>query len=357
MQRPNQLLIGSLIAVGLLVAVFENLQACSRVLWNTPGRDVIAGRNMDWLHLMPMDFYVLPRGIEREGMTGTNALKWKAKYGSLVLATTVKGAAPDGVNEKGLAGHMLWLDATDYGKFDPARPSLDVGQWLQFYLDNFATVAELVEYTEQNPFQVVPGTFEGLKLTIHLALEDASGDSAIIEILKGKTTVHHGRNCTVMTNDPPYTEQVARLKNYEGLGGKLPLPGTTESDDRFVRAAYYAKLLPQTADKVQAITAINGIMENVAQPYLSAELKPGQAPHDSATQWRSVINLTRGTYYYTASDSPNTVWVRLGELNFTPDAPIQKLELHGKTPLTGDCSGLFVPAPPFSVVSPDMPQR
>lgn len=35
-----------------------------------------------------------------------------------------------------------------------------------------------------------------------MVLEDSTGDSAIIEIIDGKMVIHHGREYTVMTNDP-----------------------------------------------------------------------------------------------------------------------------------------------------------
>ncbi|HEY5206095.1 MAG TPA: linear amide C-N hydrolase [Roseiarcus sp.] len=36
----------------------------------------------------------------------------------------------------------------------------------------------------------------------HLALADASGDSAIFEYISGKLVIHHDRKYTVMTNSP-----------------------------------------------------------------------------------------------------------------------------------------------------------
>ena len=48
-----------------------------------------------------------------------------------------------------------------------------------------------------------------------------------------------------MTNSPPYDEQLVLLKQYQGLGGNKPLPGTADADDRFVRGAYYLTKLPE----------------------------------------------------------------------------------------------------------------
>ena len=37
---------------------------------------------------------------------------------------------------------MLYLNATDFGPRDPAKPGVHAGLWAQYLLDNAATVAE-----------------------------------------------------------------------------------------------------------------------------------------------------------------------------------------------------------------------
>ncbi len=64
--------------------------------------------------------------------------------------------------------------------------------------------------------QLVMVEAHGSKATVHLAIEDASGDSAIIEFIAGKCVVHHGREFQVMTNDPSYDQQLELLRG-EGL--------------------------------------------------------------------------------------------------------------------------------------------
>jgi hypothetical protein len=46
--------------------------------------------------------------------------------------------------------------------------------------------------------------------------------------------IHHGREYTVMTNDPPYPAQLADLKRYKSFSGTIEeLPGGNEPDHRF----------------------------------------------------------------------------------------------------------------------------
>ena len=343
--RRSVLLLGILI---LTLGQSPQAESCSRVLWSDNGKAVVVGRNMDWVTPMPVNLYALPRGIKRDGMTGKNTLKWTAKYGSVVAESS------DGMNEKGLAGHLLWLAESDYGTFDPNRPGLSVGLWLQYYLDNFATVKEAVEFTKKTPFQLVTGMFDGRKVTVHLALEDPSGDSAVIEYVGGKPMVHHGKQYTVMTNSPTYDEQLKNLRQFKGFGGDQPLPGTTEPADRFVRAAYYLKNLPQPKEYRECIAGVLSVMRNVSQPFGVAD--PAR-PHISATRWRTVSDLTNRAYFFESATSPYLVWVKLEELDFSKGAAIRKLDLVRNPDRIGDCSKQFEPSQPFVVPSPDLTIR
>ncbi len=321
--------------------------ACSRVLWNSPGHAIVVGRNMDWINNMPVDFYAIPRGIERNGLAGPNSITWKSKYGQLALVRAGAGVV-DGVNEKGLSGHMLWLGVSDYGARNPQRPALSVGMWLQYCLENFATARELAEAFEKDSFQIATANFDGLKASVHLAFEDASGDSVIIEYQNGKPRVYHDRQNTVMTNDPPYNIQQENLKKYKGFGGTNQLPGSNLAADRFVRGAYYLQGLPKATNSQEAVAYIFSVMRNVSQPFgeVNMEALRRGDPHNSPTRWRTAINLTDGVYFYESTLSPNVIWLNYKNFDFS-SLGLRKLDLQsGK--LIGDCSQNLKPAEPFA---------
>ena len=48
-----------------------------------------------------------------------------------------------------------------------------------------------------------------------MAIEDASGDSAIIDYINGKQVVQHGSQFRIMTNDPKDDQQIALLPVYQ----------------------------------------------------------------------------------------------------------------------------------------------
>ncbi len=273
---------------------------------------------------MDSDLYVFPRGISHKGLEveGENSLDWISKYGSVTTSVYGLGSS-DGVNEKGLGAHALWLAESDYGARDRSLPGLSISLWPQFFLDNFATTAEAVEYVQEHPFQIVtmPFSSSGKPATAHLKIEDAAGYSAVFEYVKGKLNIYHSSEFRVMTNSPSFSEQLENLKKYEGFGGSDPLPGTTKAADRFVRAAYYLRHLREPHTVQESIAGIISVVRNVSQPFLAPS--PTE-PNTSSTLWRTVIDHTNKVYYFESTLSPNIVWLDLKRLNSSENAEIKK---------------------------------
>ncbi|WP_328865389.1 linear amide C-N hydrolase [Streptomyces sp. NBC_00304] len=322
---------------------------CTRALWADAGGAVLAGRNMDWMEEMATNLWAFPRGMAREdGLDGT--LTWASAYGSVVAAAHDLMTV-DGVNEAGLAAHQLFLPESDYGERDESRPALSVAVWMQYVLDNFATVSDAVAWIESSQLQVVAQTdpSSGKPVTLHMALDDRTGDSAVVEYLDGTPRVHHDRAYTVVTNSPPFEEQLARLRTVEGLGGAEPLPGGTDPSDRFARAAYYLSRLPQPGSTTEAVASLLSVMRNAAQPFRVAD---PDKPYASQTIWRTLVDLTNGIYVYESTSRPNIVWVRMSGLDLSEGAPALKLDLAGDTGLegglVGDVTGSFTQAPAMS---------
>ncbi|WP_396667465.1 linear amide C-N hydrolase [Microbacterium sp. R86528] len=309
---------------------------CTRVVWPDAAGAVIVGRNMDYHRDLATNLWTLPRGVRRDdGVRG--ALSWTAKFGS-VVATAFDMITVDGMNEAGLAGHVLWLAESEYGDFEEDRPALSQAVWLQYFLDNFATVSEAVAWIAETKVQLVPLTdpASGEVPAIHLALDDATGDSAILEYLDGVLEVHHGSEYRVMTNSPRYEEQLTLLAQVEGFGGDRPLPGTTLASDRFARAAYYSSRLAQPVNQLGAIAAMFSVIRNAAQPFRVPD--PGK-PEASQTIWQVVADLTNRRYVFESNTRPNIVWVDMADLDFGEQNPEKVLNLASKMSLEGGIAG------------------
>lgn len=330
---------------GLIFA--SESSACTRMVYIGPEQTVLTGRTMDFSIDIPANLWVFPRGMERSGQVGKNSLVWTSRYGS-VVSSSWDIATPDGMNEKGLVANLLWLVKSEYPVFEKNgdRKGLSISAWAQYVLDNFATVAEAVTELSKEKFVVVTDFIPGTDkfTTVHLSLSDASGDSAIVEYIKGKLIIHHDRSYQVMTNDPAFEEQLAIKSYWDQIPGTIFLPGSNRASDRFVRASYYLHAIPQTSDQKIAVASVLSIVRNVSVPYgISTE---GQ-PHISSTRWRTVADQKHLVYFFETVLTPNLVWVDLKQVDFTAGSPVRKLPLDAGQIYYGNALQHFVTTKPF----------
>lgn len=319
---------------------------CSRVLWAPSDGHVFVGRTNDWTEKVDSAFRLFPRGIERVGAVAENPHRWTSKYGSVALTGYDMGTH-EGVNEKGLSVHVLYLaEVSDFGKRDPKREGIGIMQWAQYYLDNYATVAEAVAAHATLEFQIEPLVLpNGAPTALHVSLEDRTGDSAVIEYIDGKAQINHDRRYTVMTNEPAYQKQIENLKQYRTFGGDKPLPGERKSMDRFVRAAVYVNALPEPRDPGEGAAYIFSVMRNVSVPF---GLGDPDRPNISPTYFRTVIDLTSGRYYFESTLAPNVVWIETAELDYRSGQSEQALEVEKNIlRLHGDVTSQFAEAEPM----------
>jgi len=276
--------------------------------------------------------------------------KWDAKYEAKGMNATdedvvkhlgdgVKTILVDGVNEKGLAGGMLYFPSfAKYQAADTAPPaSTKLAPW-EFLTWALTTCQDVNEVKENLNKVIVVGEKDELekleeKLPVHYTLHDKSGNSIVIEPMEGGLVVHDNP-LGVMTNSPPFQWHQTNLRNYltlsnvtpsqktlrlshnakdvvlEPLGqgaGMFGLPGDSSSPSRFVRAIAYATSvahpLLQTSDDALLLT--QHIVNTFDMPKgwiheLSKlkELSEPKAPNLEYTEWSTVADLSEYKYYY-----------------------------------------------------------
>ena len=318
---------------------------CTRAVYSGTNGMVATGRSMDWKTEMHSNIWAFPRGMERNGETGENSLRWTSRYGS-VVTSAFEIASTDGINEKGLVANLLWLPDTQYPARDKSKPGLTIAAWVQYMLDNFATVEEAVSYIKEDSFQVLSEMMpDGSRLaTLHLSVSDATGDSAIFEYAGAKLMVYHDKEYKVMTNSPTYDKQLALNEYWKSIGGLTFLPGTNRASDRFARASFYNNAVPKTDNERIAIASVFSVIRNTSVPY---GISTPQSPEISTTQWRTVSDSKNLVYFFESSLTPNTFWVCLHDLDFSKDAPVLKLPIADGEIYHGNTAKEFKPAQPF----------
>lgn len=335
----------ALSAVFLSVLPWQQADACTRLVYETGKGTYITARGMDWNSPdAPTALWVYPRGMEQSGGIGNNPIKWTSKYGSVFASFYPANA--DGMNEKGLVSNVLYLAEADFGDATKSgKPTLSVGAWNQYFLDNYATVAEAVAAMQNPPFAVIAPTLpNGRAAAVHVSLSDASGDSAIFEYINGELKIHHGRQYNVMTNSPVFDEQLALLSYWKHVGGDRFLPGTIEAADRFVRTDYMLRSTPKFKDDDMAIAAAFSVIRTATVPL--GMVDPDR-PNIAMTLWRTVADQGSMKYYFDSAVSPSVLWVDLKEVDFSKGSGVRTLKLGREIRLSGDVSAKFKPAVPI----------
>ena len=339
------------LAMGSAKTVAPETVACTRILYVGEQNMVATGRNMDWNEDMMSNLWVFPRGIQRNGLAGPSSIQWRSRYGSVVVSGYEAGST-DGMNEKGFVANLLFLAESDYGQPVSGEKVLSLSLWLQYFLDQYATVDEAVRAQRAEPLRLVPsrGVAGGAQPRLHLSISDATGDSAILEYIDGKLVIHHGRNDKVMTNSPVYSQQLAINAYWESVGGTAFLPGTIRSADRFARASFFLDAIPkkpvpeymrgvpgQRYD-YQAIAEVMSVARAVSVPL---GISTPDKPNIASTIWRTVSDQKNRIYYFDSATRPNTFWVAFDKLDFSETAPVKKLTIQNGEVYSGEVSGFF----------------
>ncbi|HSU29408.1 MAG TPA: linear amide C-N hydrolase [Chitinophagaceae bacterium] len=299
----------------LFICCQSPVNSCTTFFINKNG-ELVFGRNYDWVTDAGMVCTNL-RGLFKTSMpvkTG-NTISWTSLHGSISFNQYGKEFPTGGMNEKGLVVELMWLDDTRYPKPDD-RPALGVLQWIQYQLDNCATVEELIA-TDKKLRIAADGT-----APLHYLVADAGGQVATIEFLKGKMVVHTGNDLPfpVLTNNrydesiqktepatKPYLEQV----NYGN-----------NSLDRFARACKMVNRFTQTETDVPIVDYAFGILDKVAQ--------------GSYTRWSIVYDLAHKKIHFKTNRFPSVKSLSFSsfDLGCTAKAKAMDMNLAG----SGDIS-------------------
>lgn len=328
----------------LLCSISYRSDACTRAVYLGPNGTVITGRTMDWKSVIPTNLYIFPRGMHRSGADSGNTVHWTSKYGSLIASGFDMGTS-EGINEKGLVVNLLYLPGTVYATGDDTRPVLGISVWAQYVLDNFETVAEAVQQLGREEFRIdAPAMPGGEKSTMHMAMSDPTGNSAILEYIDGKLMIYQGNEYQVLTNAPAYNYQLVMNDYWQQIGGLKMLPGTNKAPDRFARASFYINAALKTDDPVTSVQTVFSVMRNVSVPL---GISTDENPEISSTRWRSVSDQKNMVYYFEATQSFGAFWVNLKKIDFSSSAPVKKLDMSSGQTYYGDALGSFATSKPF----------
>ncbi|HJZ88160.1 MAG TPA: hypothetical protein VKN99_23460 [Polyangia bacterium] len=283
--------------------------ACTTFLLEA-GQARVVGKSYDWDQVQAL-VLVNKRGVAKQALptpAGGPAARWVSRWESLTFNQYGRELPNGGMNERGLVIEIMWLDSSVYPPADQ-RPGLDGLQWIQYQLDNYATVPEMVAHADE--VRVAP-TYG----RIHYLACDRSGACAAFEYVGGRLLVSSGAAlpAKVLTNNT-YAESVAFLRAH----AKAP-PGGPGSLERFARAAQMVR----TPGKDLVGRAFQ-ILEAVSQGDYS--------------KWNIVYDPVRLKVWFRSRASWRIKSVELGKFDPSCLTPVRMLDMADDA--TGDVSARF----------------
>lgn len=285
------------------------------------------GRNLDYEFSYGETAVIIPRNFPftfRE--VGTLSTHY-AIMGIAYLAKESKDAKTDypllydAINEKGLGiaglnfvGNTVFHDPVE-GKDNIAQ--FELLPWLLGRCSSVADAKTLLDRINLRSFGFTP---ELPPSELHWILHDITGACIVVESVADGLKIYDNP-AGVLTNNPPFDEQLFSLNNYIGLsaknpentfGDKLPLtaysrgmggmglPGDLSSQSRFAKVAFTRANSKnkdgKNDDEMISMGQFFHILHSVDQQYGCCDLGENKYEH---TLYSSCYNLDDGIFYYT----------------------------------------------------------
>jgi len=285
--------------------------ACTSFVLENNGYAVF-GANLDFrIHEGLM--FVNKRNVNKTGLdpgsTGEYA-RWTSRYGSLTFNLVGYEFAWAGMNEAGLVISTMFLETTENPAPD-ARPPLEPGVWLQYQLDNWSSIEEVI--ASDTVVRMAPGNNE------HYLVSDRTGSSAVVEFIDGKIIVHTGESLPVqaLTNNT-YEESVREWEKSRWW-----------MFWRFLEKKFWKSSLIRfeiAADRVKDFDE-DGKGSAVQYAFDTLQEACDDAP-SNPTQWSIVFDTENLKIYFRTRANPRIRTISFSSLDFSCSTPVRMLDIH-----------------------------
>ena len=298
---------------------------CTAVTYQT--KDFYFGRTLDYEFSYSEEVTITPRNFPLDfrdmGVV-------RSHYAIIGMAHVVQDVPLyfDGVNEKGLAmAGLNFVGYAHYRKPEPGKDNVPAFAFIAWILAQCATVAEAREHLEKLNLTDVSFDEELPPSQLHWIIADHHEAITVESVREGLRV--YDNPVGVLTNNPPFDEQLFRLNDYLHLSAKEPenrfcpdlplapysrgmgamgLPGDLSSQSRFVRASFVKLNSVSGAAEAESVSQFFHILGSVSQPRGCCRVGQGEFER---TLYTSCCNTDKGIYYYTTYDNHQITAVHL----------------------------------------------
>ena len=285
---------------------------CTAVTYQTD--NFYFGRTLDYESSYGEELVILPRKFQ---LPFLNMGTLENHYAILGTAHVAQGYPLfyDAVNEKGLCmAGLNFVGNAQYAKVMNGKDNLAQYEFIPWILSNCSCIVEAKELLAKinltdTPFQKMPVA------QLHWMLADKEQAITVEAVADGIKI--YPNPIGVLTNNPPFPEQVFRLNDFMNLSAKQPknhfsdklnlhpysrgmgalgLPGDLSSSSRFVRAAFVKEHSVSGHSELESVSQFFHILGSVEQQNGCCEVENGQY---EKTIYTVCYNASKGIYYYT----------------------------------------------------------
>lgn len=285
---------------------------CTAVTYQTD--NFYFGRTLDYEFSYGEELVILPRKFQLHFL---NMGMLENHYAILGTAHVAQGYPLfyDAVNEKGLCiAGLNFVGNAQYAKVMDGKDNLAQYEFIPWILSNCSCIAEAKELLAKINLTDTP--FQKMSVAqLHWMLADKEQAITVEAVADGIKI--YPNPVGVLTNNPPFPEQVFRLNDFMNLSAKQPknhfsdklnlhpysrgmgalgLPGDLSSSSRFVRAAFVKEHSVSGHSELESVSQFFHILGSVEQQNGCCEVENGQY---EKTIYTVCYNANKGIYYYT----------------------------------------------------------
>ncbi|MBE6760679.1 MAG: choloylglycine hydrolase family protein [Ruminococcaceae bacterium] len=273
------------------------------------------GRNLDLYYNYNEQIVITPRNF----CLNFRMEESQKNHYSIIGMATVEDGFPlyyDAMNEKGLAVAALnFPNNARYYRVEKGKINIAPFELIPWILGSFGWVDEVEQAVKALNLVDVSFSADLPNSPLHWMISDKT-DSLVLEPMEGGIKVHRNP-LGVLTNNPPFEQQMLLLQNYSKLSPKNPektfsprikakpyslglggwgLPGDMSSPSRFVRAAFIKENSVCGSQETDEIGQFFHILTSVEQQNGVTEVEKGKFEY---TLYSSCLSTFTGVYYYT----------------------------------------------------------
>lgn len=286
---------------------------CTAATYQT--KDLYMGRTLDYEFSYGEEITIMPRRYPLAFRHGGGTDNHYAVIGMAHVFENYP-LYYDAVNEKGLGmAGLNFVGNAHYTQPQDGETNVAQFEFIPWVLSQFSTLGEARAAIEKINLVGTPYNEHFPAAQLHWIIADKSG-AITVEAVKDGLKIYENP-IGVLTNNPPFDQQMFNLNNYMHLSPKQPenlfsdklelhtysrgmgalgLPGDLSSASRFVRAAF-TKLHSVSGDsEEESVSQFFHILGAVDQQRGCCEVGEGKY---EITIYTSCWNADRGIYYYT----------------------------------------------------------